>query len=47
MCDINDVREYDRCSGIAECAYYKTQVQSFGSGYEIQDWLNAKAKLDE
>lgn len=35
----------DEFSRISECAYYKAEARGYEPGHEIQDWLEAEAKM--
>jgi hypothetical protein len=37
----------DRRRMIADAAYYRAQHRSFISGYELRDWLDAEAEIDD
>ena len=36
----------DRQRMIAEAAYYRAQARGFAPGYELEDWLQAEAKVN-
>ena len=35
----------ERCSLVAEAAYYKAEARGFESGHELEDWLAAEAEV--
>ena len=37
----------ERYHGVAEAAYFRAEHRGFLPGYELQDWLDAEAELDE
>jgi hypothetical protein len=32
---------------IAEAAYYRAEARGFATGYELEDWLEAEAEIDQ
>ena len=37
-------KDKDQLSNISESAYYKAESRGFSPGYELDDWLAAKAE---
>ena len=37
----------ERYHGVAEAAYFRAEQRGFLPGYELQDWLDAEAELDQ
>ena len=35
-----------RCSMIAQAAYFRAEHRGFESGYELEDWLAAESEID-
>lgn len=32
---------------VAEAAYYRAEARGFATGYELEDWLEAEAEIDQ